>query len=308
MLVPTELPAQVVPASVPGEAPPRPGRSLRAAACGWDHDHVADQPRRGRRWSPAEAVADQLRRRILSGEVADGGLLPKIDDLMTEFGVSRPAVRSACAILETEGLLRVRRGHQGGAVVHAPGPANAAYTVAQVLEARRVQVPDVAAAVERLEPLCAQLCAERPDREQAVLPALESAQRDLAAAIGQTDGIAAAEAARRWHEALADGCGNETTRVLLGALEMLWTSHSRVSTTDSVARGVPYSEEQSRLVYEGHAAIAELIAAGDATAAAAAVRNHLRTARIHGQPTDAPATGAVRAELVRDSLSGWPGG
>jgi DNA-binding FadR family transcriptional regulator len=269
---------------------------------------VADQPRRGRRWSPAEAVADQLRRRILSGEVPDGGLLPKIDDLMAEFGVSRPAVRSACAILETEGLLRVRRGHQGGAIVHAPGPANAAYTVAQVLEARRVQVPDVAAAVERLEPLCAQLCAERPDREQAVLPALEAAQQDLAAAIERADGIGASEAARRWHEALADGCGNETTRVLLGALEMLWTSHSRASTTDSVARGVPYSEQQSRQVYDDHAAIARLIADGKTAEAAEAVRDHLRTARIHGQPTDAPATGAVRAELVRDSLSGWPGG
>jgi DNA-binding FadR family transcriptional regulator len=80
---------------------------------------VADQPRRGRRRSPAEAVADQLRRRILSGDVPDGGLLPKVDDLMAEFGVSRPAVSSACAILE---------------------------------------------------PLCAQLCAERPDRERAVLP------------------------------------------------------------------------------------------------------------------------------------------
>lgn len=269
---------------------------------------MADQPKRGRRWSPAEAVADQLRRRILSGEVPDGGLLPKIDDLMAEFGVSRPAVRSACAILETEGLLRVRRGHQGGAIVHAPGPANAAYTVAQVLEARRVQVPDVAAAVERLEPLCAQLCAERPDRDTAVLPALDAAQQDLATAIEQADGIAAAAAARRWHEALADGCGNETTRVLLGALELMWTSHSRASASDSVARGVPFSGEQSRRVHAEHAAIARLIAAGKAVAAAEAVRDHLRTARIHGQPTDAPATGAVRAELVRDSLSGWPGG
>ena len=278
----------------------RPGR--------WNHDRVTDQPRRGRRWSPAEAVADQLRRRILSGEVPDGGLLPKIDDLMAEFGVSRPAVRSACAILETEGLLRVRRGHQGGAIAHAPGPANAAYTVAQVLEARQVQVPDVAAAVERLEPLCAQLCAERPDRERAVLPALDAAQQDLSDAIERADGIAAAAAARRWHEALADGCGNETTRVLLGALELMWTSHSRVTTSDSVARGVPYSEEQSQQVHAEHAAIALLIAAGKSAAAAEAVREHLRTARIHGQPTDAPAAGAVRAELVRDSLAGWPGG
>jgi DNA-binding GntR family transcriptional regulator len=87
----------------------------------------------------------------------------------------------------------------------------------------------------------------------------------------------------------------------------MWTSHSGANTNDSVARGVPYSDKQSRQVHAEHAAIAELIAAGKSAAAAEAVREHLRTARIHGQPTDAPATGAVRADLVRDSLSGWQG-
>lgn len=63
---------------------------------------MADQPRRGRLWTPAEAGADQLRRRIVSGEVPESGLLPRSDDLRAEFG-RQPAVRSACAILETDG-------------------------------------------------------------------------------------------------------------------------------------------------------------------------------------------------------------
>ena len=269
---------------------------------------MAERPTRGRRWSPAEAVADQLRRRILSGEVPDGGLLPKIDDLMAEFGVSRPAVRQACAVLETEGLLRVRRGHQGGAVVHAPGPGNAAYTVAQVLQARQVAVADVAAAVERLEPLCAQMCAERPDRATTVLPALRAAQEQLADALDRGEGVEAARAARRWHEALADSCGNETTRVLLGTLETLWTSHARASATDFAQRGVPFAPEAARRAYDEHHQVQDLIERGEAAQAAEAVRRHLLTARIHGQPADDPATGTVEAALVRDSLSGWPAG
>ena len=65
----------------------------------------------------AEQVADELRRRILGGELADGSVLPKEDELLLEFPVSKPSLREAMRILEAEGLLRVRRGKLGGAVV-----------------------------------------------------------------------------------------------------------------------------------------------------------------------------------------------
>jgi DNA-binding FadR family transcriptional regulator len=253
-------------------------------------------------------MADRLRQRILSGEVPDGGLLPKIDDLMAEFAVSRPAARQACAILETEGLLRVRRGHQGGAVVHLPGPGNAAYALAQVLEVRQVGVDDVAAAVARLEPLCAEMCAERTDRETAVLPVLRAAQAELATAIEQGRAVEASRAARRWHEALVDGCGNETSRALLGTLEAVWTSHARASAVDFASRGVPFSEASSRRVHAEHAQIERLIAAGDGPAAAEAARRHLGTARIHDDGAAGARDGAVRARHVRDALAGWPTG
>lgn len=254
--------------------------------------------RRRRRFGPAEVVADELRTRILSGEVPDGGNLPKLEDLMDEFGVSRVAVRQACQILEAEGLVRVRRGNVGGSEVHVPGPVNAAYTVGQVLEARRVEVGDVAAAVERFEPLAAELCAERRDRRKEVLPALRAAQADLVAAIDAADGEAAAEAARRWHETLVERCGNDTTAVVLGTLEAVWGSHTRAVTAEMAAGGVPLSVAQSRRVHAEHEEIQRLIEAGDAAGAAAAARDHLRTARIHA-PTRRDDT-VVSATAIRD--------
>ena len=263
----------------------------------------ARQPRLLRRYNPAEAVADRLRDRILSREVPHGGLLPKLEDLTGEFGVSKASVREAWRILETEGLLRVQRGNVGGAIVHLPEPGLAAYTVGMVLQARDVGVSDVGAAVERFEPLCAELCAERPDRTTAVLPALREAQHDLAACIDRGDGEGASAAARRWHEALVSQCGNETTVVLLGALESLWTSHARDAAADSEARGVPMSDELSRQVLREHEEIQALIEAGDSAAAVAAARTHLRTARIH-PASDGDAVGVVRATTVRDQLFG----
>jgi GntR family transcriptional repressor for pyruvate dehydrogenase complex len=251
-----------------------------------------------RRFGPAEVVADTLRARILSGEVPDGGALPKLDELIAEFGVSKVAVRQACQILEAEGLVRVRRGNVGGSEVHVPGPANAAYTVGQVLEARRVEVGDVAAAVEHFEPLCAELCAERKDRDRTVLPALQAAQDRLAAAIDAGDGAGASEAARDWHEALVEHCGNDTTAVVLGTLEAVWGSHARAATAEMAAAGLPLSVPLSRRVHAEHERIQALIAAGDGVGAAAAAREHLRTARIHA--ADRKDDTVVSATAIRD--------
>jgi DNA-binding FadR family transcriptional regulator len=261
------------------------------------------QTRPRRRYSPAEAVADRLRDRILSGEVPNGGLLPKLEDLTEEFRVSKASLREACRILETEGLLSVLRGNVGGALVHVPQPAHAAYTVGLVLQAREVPLRDVAAAVERFEPICVELCAERADRMTAIIPQLEATQRDLAACIERGDGAGASLAARAWHEALVAGCGNETTVVLLGALEAVWTSQARSKSVEYAKRGVGLSPELSRKVYDEHEEIQQRIAAGDVAGAAAAARAHLRNAHIH-PPLDEVESQIVRASTVRDGVYG----
>jgi DNA-binding FadR family transcriptional regulator len=72
----------------------------------------------------AETVAAELRQRILVGPPAQH--LPTQDQLVKEFGVSYPSVREALRILETEGLVTVRRGSVGGAEVHRPDQSSAA--------------------------------------------------------------------------------------------------------------------------------------------------------------------------------------
>lgn len=255
-----------------------------------------------RRWSPADVVADELRGRILSGEVPDGGELPKLDDLMREYGVSRAIARQACHVLEAEGLIQVRRGNVGGSVVTLPGARNTAYTLGQVLEVRQVALGDVAAAVERFEPICAELCAERDDRSTRVLPALTEAQDRLAACIEAADGTGAADAARSWHAALVESCGNTTIAVVLGAVEGVWGSHTRATSAELEEAGVPMSEHLSRRVHAEHDEIQRLIESGDGIAAAAAARAHLRTARIHA--ADRRDDIVVTALTVRDHLPG----
>jgi GntR family transcriptional regulator, transcriptional repressor for pyruvate dehydrogenase complex len=110
----------------------------------------------------AETVASELRARILDGDGEDR--LPTQDQLVSEFGVSYPSIREAIRILETEGLVTVRRGNVGGAEVHRPDESSAAYHLGLALQGRRVNLGDLAAGLRLLEPLCAAECARRSDR------------------------------------------------------------------------------------------------------------------------------------------------
>jgi DNA-binding FadR family transcriptional regulator len=261
---------------------------------------VTTQRRPGKaiRWfGAAEVIAGRLRDRILNGDIPDGRLLPKQDDLAAEFGVTKAAVRESCRILEAEGLLRVVRGNVGGSVVRVPTPRTAAYTVGLVLQARQTELRDVGLAVERIEPLVAQLCAERPDRNEVVLPVLEATQADLADAIARGDADGASAAARRWHESLAELCGNETVVVLMGTVEAIWSAHARDSAMAAHAEGRGMDLDITRRVYREHDEIQALIRAGDGPGTAAMAQRHLETARIHPAR---PVEGTVRADTIRD--------
>ncbi len=53
----------------------------------------------------AEVVVGTLRRRIILGLLAEGDVLPSEDDLLVELGVSKPTLRQAIRILESESLV-----------------------------------------------------------------------------------------------------------------------------------------------------------------------------------------------------------
>ena len=239
-------------------------------------------------------LADVLRDRILSGELGDGDLLPKQDDLLEEFGTSKASAREAFRILETEGLVTVLRGNVGGAVVHRPKPETAAYMLGLVLQSKAVELSDVGAALQYLEPLCAALCAGREDRATEVVPRLEAANRALVDAID--DETNAVPASRKFHEELVKCSGNETMILVAGALESLWSAHEESwSVAASEAGRFPEPLLRKRALQE-HEQLIDAIAAGDIDRATRTARKHLKTAQQY--PLGEGST-AVRAEYLR---------
>lgn len=171
----------------------------------------------------AEIIAASLRDDILTGKLKEGDSLPRQEDLFTEFRVSLPAVREAMRILETEGLVTVRRGNVGGAVVHLPTAERTAQMIAMVLQTRGATPGDVSGVLSSIEPVCARMCASREDRETEVVPALRAAIETQRAEFGNASRYNGN--ARRFHETLVKQCGSETMILVIGALEAIWSAH-----------------------------------------------------------------------------------
>ncbi len=243
----------------------------------------------------AEMIAGELRERILSGDLPDGSLLPKQEDLLEEFNVSGPSIREALRILETEGLVTVRRGNVGGAVVHFPQAASVAYVVSLVLQSKEVGLKDVALAIQEIEPTCVALCAARPDRLQTVVPNLRRISALGEEAVDDTD--ESMRTTRDFHRALVEGCGNETLILIVGALETLWAAHIQEWAKRAAEHG-ELSRHTLQTANDDHEKLVDLIELG-------AVEDARRFAALHLQRSVRSVVGEqddpVRAGLIRPS-------
>ncbi|CAN5790134.1 GntR family transcriptional regulator [soil metagenome] len=245
----------------------------------------------------AEQVADDLRSRILMGDLGEGAELPVEQLLRAEYPVSKPTLREAMRVLEAEGLVTVRRGSIGGAVVHRPAAANVAYTLGLVLASRGIDISDVGAALREVEPSCAAACALRPDRAEAVLPELQRLHDRSIEVVD--DLVAATEASRDFHEAIVALCGNQSLTVMAGALEALWSTHeSAWAHRSSTTTDIPVPERLDAL--NEHAELITLIAAGDSEGARRHAARHLTTSQTY--PVDDEGPNRVDADAVRRSF------
>ena len=227
----------------------------------------------------AELVASELRKQILDGEIRQDSTLPRQEELQTRFGVSLPSIREALRILESEGLITVRRGNLGGAVVHLPTMRSFVYMQSLLLQSRRTTLSDVALALQRFEPTCAAMCAERPDHATSLVPVLEGLLREQREVI-DADLKEFNRVARRFHSAIVEQCGNDTIRLTVGGWVTLWSAHEE-SWSNLAGAISKVSFEMRRQVCESHERIAQAIFDGDPEEARRLMAGHLAAAQQH---------------------------
>jgi DNA-binding FadR family transcriptional regulator len=252
----------------------------------------------------AEIVASQLRDDILTGRLKEGDVLGNQERLFNEYRVSLPALREAMRILETDGLITVRRGNLGGAIVHSPTPQRAAQMIAMVLQSRATSPSEVSTALRYLEPICAGLCAAREDRAEAVVPVLRELYDNQRANLDDTDEYL--RYSRDFHSHIVSLCGNEPMIVVIGALQAIWSAHDSLVWA-SIADGrdveadpsAPLARNTRRAALRAHEKLLEEIENGNSEKASRIAAAHLSAA--HSRTLSSESRQTVVASLVTDA-------
>lgn len=210
-----------------------------------------------------EQVYDQLRAKILSGELPRGQRLPTEMALAAKFGVSRGTIREALRLLIAENLISTAKGAGGGNFVMLPTVDHLSefmqrniallshtddVTLAEFLEARElIEIFAVRQAASRrtaqhISALRATLCEDELTSEA---QSLEN---------------------ERFHGILVDACGNTLLQIAAQPIFSVLHTHLERSILPN---------DFPRTVCEEHKLILQDIESGDPDAAEARMRDHL---------------------------------
>lgn len=205
-----------------------------------------------------EALAANIRQQIASGELEIGARLPTEDELTEQYGIARTTLREALRILESQGLIQIRRGRGGGATVTMPDLARLAEPLAVVLQLRKTTVDDLDAARVLIEPRLAGWLAEH--RSDDDLAMLREVVDQAARAANAGDQLAFGRAAALLHSTILERGGNETLSVLSQLLH-------RLAVHRYTAGALQADPALMRRAARSYRRLYDLIEARDATAA-----------------------------------------
>jgi GntR family transcriptional repressor for pyruvate dehydrogenase complex len=239
----------------------------------------------GQSGSIADRIARQVVELINAEALKPGDRLPPERDLATTLGVSRPSLREAVKTLEAQGWLTVRHGQ--GIFVATPRSAE---ELRAGLASYEMTLAELFAMREVLEVPAAGWAAEQQDRSR--LAAAGSALAELNAAIsqGEPDFALLRTLDAQFHMRIVEAAGNRFMRQTLGILQDMLAGGMQTTLL------VPGRLERSRVEHER---ILAAVTSGNAAAARAEMRRHVRSAR-------SAAFRRVEAQLLATETDGAP--
>jgi GntR family transcriptional regulator, transcriptional repressor for pyruvate dehydrogenase complex len=172
-----------------------------------------------------EVVAERLRREIVTGRLPIGERLPSEEELTATFGIARTTLREALRVLESQGLIEIRRGRGGGPTVTKPDLAPVATGLAMSLQLEGATFADLDEARQLIEPQVAGRLART--RTISDLKLINAAIDEAGEAAESNDPARFGNAVVKVHEILMECSGNVTLSTLSRVLHDLVTLYYR---------------------------------------------------------------------------------
>lgn len=215
----------------------------------------------------ASVVVSDLAERIISGEIAEGGVLPTEPALGDEFGFSRTVIREAVKTLAERGLVRVEQGR--GTTVQPRSAWNMLDPMVIEIALRYdtdLTLLDSLVAVRRaLEQEMARTAADR--LTSADLERLDGCIAEMEATFGDYDRFR--EADQAFHTVIMQASGNEA------GLTIVRTIHRHTGDMPAMIAVHGSTRKLLQETVDDHRAIRHALAAADGQRAADLIAEHI---------------------------------
>jgi GntR family transcriptional regulator, transcriptional repressor for pyruvate dehydrogenase complex len=214
----------------------------------------------------SHTLVEFFRARIASGELKPGDTLPPEAELLQQLRVSRPTLRQALRVLESESLIRLGKGARSGATVMHPSIETAAQYGALYLATHGATLGEIHQVRALLEPPLAALIARQGNKD--AVASLQDCVRTQQEALQRGDYIAAATAVNDFHGRLERFSQNRALGLVAGMLNDIAINvypQIPIATRNAKQRNLIWRRSEKST--EAHAHLVKLIGAGKAEAA-----------------------------------------
>jgi DNA-binding FadR family transcriptional regulator len=214
----------------------------------------------------SHAVVEMFRAKIAGGELKPGDTLLPEAELLQQLRVSRPTLRQALRVLESESLIQLGRGARSGATILHPSIETAAQYGALYLATQGATLGEIHQVRTLLEPPLAALIARQSNK--VVVQSLQDCVRVQQESLQRGDYVAAATAVNEFHGRLERLSENRALGLLAGMLNDIAVNvYPQIPVASSNAKDRKLIWKRSEKSTEAHEHLVKLIAAGKAEAA-----------------------------------------
>ncbi len=213
-----------------------------------------------------DEIVRQIEQKILLGDLKPSTMLPPENQMVKEFGVSRNTVREALRMLEASGMVKIKQGSRGGAMVSQFTGEVVTDLLVKAVRLGGISGDQICEFRLAIEPYIAQALAERKNVNPEILA---MAERAIAEA-EEINGIGGISGYRdmEFHVLLAMATENPMFIIIIKTLKLSMD----IITTHAVK---PERQTAQRRTNSYHRKILEAIKKGDVSTAREQMRRHL---------------------------------
>lgn len=211
----------------------------------------------------SEEIIRQVEQAIYSEKLLPGDRLAPERELAEQFGVSRITIRDALRVLESNGLIEIRVGANGGAFVREPNLDSLSSSLNSMLKFKKATLLELTEARKIIETATAELAADRASPED--LELLEEVVMQARKALEAGD-LYYMPHSVNFHSALAKSAKNYILELTVGSFRTLFYN---------VLEKLLPTRDMAEKAAEDHWGIYEAVKAGDGKLARQLMEEHL---------------------------------